>query len=62
MVETGSPSETETAPPRKRFPWPGGLSARQLLFTAIIVTIGGLLFLPPTLAAYEEQWLLDRVR
>jgi signal transduction histidine kinase len=62
MVETVSPSETEPAPPRKRFPWPGGLSARLLLFTAIVVTFGGLLILPPTLAAYEEQWLLDRVR
>ena len=41
--------------------WPGGLSARLLLFTAIVVTFGGLLILPPTLAAYEEQWLLDRV-
>lgn len=62
MVETVSPSETETAPPRKRFPWPGGLSARLLLFTAVVVTFGGLLILPPTLATFEEQWLLDRVR
>lgn len=62
MVETVSPSETETAPPRKRFPWPGGLSARLLLFTAVVVAFGGLLILPPALAAYEEQWLLDRVR
>jgi signal transduction histidine kinase len=62
MVETGSPSETEIAPPRKRFPWPGGLSARLLLFTAVVVAFGGLLILPPALAAYEEQWLLDRVR
>ncbi|PHY18856.1 sensor histidine kinase [Caulobacter sp. BP25] len=62
MVETVSPSETETAPPRKRFPWPGGLSARLLLFTAVVVAFGGLLILPPALASYEEQWLLDRVR
>ncbi|PZR31240.1 HAMP domain-containing sensor histidine kinase [Caulobacter segnis] len=62
MVETVSPSETETAPPRRRFPWPGGLSARLLLFTAVVVAFGGLLILPPALAAYEEQWLLDRVR
>ncbi|MFY8144481.1 MAG: sensor histidine kinase [Caulobacter sp.] len=62
MVEPGSPSEDETPKPRKRFPWPGGLSARLLLFTAVVVNFGGLLILPPALAAYEEQWLLDRVR
>ena len=62
MVEPGSPSDDETAKPRKRFPWPGGLSARLLLFTAVVVNFGGLLILPPALAAYEEQWLLDRVR
>lgn len=62
MVERDSPSETETTPPRKRFPWPGGLSARLLLFTAVVVAFGGLLILPPALASYEEQWLLDRVR
>ena len=62
MVEPGSPSEDEAPKPRKRFPWPGGLSARLLLFTAIVVNFGGLLILPPALAAYEEQWLLDRVR
>ncbi|MDR6624536.1 HAMP domain-containing sensor histidine kinase [Caulobacter segnis] len=62
MVEAVSPSETKIAPPRKRFPWPGGLSARLLLFTLVVVAFGGLLILPPALAAYEEQWLLDRVR
>lgn len=62
MVEPGSPSEDKTQKPRKRFPWPGGLSARLLLFTAVVVNFGGLLILPPALAAYEEQWLLDRVR
>ncbi|OYX03710.1 MAG: two-component sensor histidine kinase [Caulobacter vibrioides] len=62
MVQPGSPSEDKTPKPRKRFPWPGGLSARLLLFTAVVVNFGGLLILPPALAAYEEQWLLDRVR
>ena len=62
MVEPGSPSEDKAKKPRKRFPWPGGLSARLLLFTAVVVNFGGLLILPPALAAYEEQWLLDRVR
>ena len=41
--------------------WPGGLSARLLLFT-LLITIVGLCAIPPTLAAFERQWLLDRVR
>ncbi|HEX6858792.1 MAG TPA: HAMP domain-containing sensor histidine kinase [Caulobacteraceae bacterium] len=46
----------------RRLFWPGGLSARLLVLTALFVTLAGLLVLPPTLAAFEEQWLLDRVR
>ena len=46
----------------RRLYWPGGLSARLLVLTALFVTLAGLLVLPPTLAAFEEQWLLDRVR
>jgi signal transduction histidine kinase len=45
-----------------RFFWPGGLSARLLTLTILFVAFGGALALPPALAAYEEQWLLDRVR
>jgi signal transduction histidine kinase len=41
---------------------PGGLSARLLLLTLLIVTVVGLFAVPPTLASFEEQWLLDRVR
>ncbi len=46
----------------RRWLWPGGLSARLLLLTVLFVIVGGALVLPPTLAAFEEQWLLDRVR
>src|SRR5215218_3318069 len=46
----------------RRLYWPGGLSARLLVLTALFVSLGGLLTLPPSLAAFEEQWLLDRVR
>jgi len=46
----------------RRLYWPGGLSARLLVLTALFVTLAGLLVLPPALAAFEEQWLLDRVR
>jgi signal transduction histidine kinase len=52
------PSNSE----RPRFFWPGGLSARLLTLTILFVAFGGLLALPPALASFEEQWLLDRVR
>ncbi len=47
---------------RRRFFWPGGLSARLLLLTVLFVAGAGALALPPALASFEEQWLLDRVR
>src|SRR5204863_4673970 len=47
---------------RRRLFWPGGLSARLLVLTILFATIGGLLTIPAALAAYERQWLLDRVR
>ena len=46
----------------RRLYWPGGLSARLLVLTALFVSLAGMLVLPPALAAFEEQWLLDRVR
>ena len=49
-------------PNRRRFFWPGGLSARLLILTVLFVALGGVMVLPPALAAYEEQWLLDRIR
>lgn len=42
--------------------WPGGLSARLLLLTALFVMLAELLVLGPSLAAFEEGWLTDRVR
>jgi signal transduction histidine kinase len=49
-------------PNRRRFFWPGGLSARLLTLTILFVALGGAVALPPALAAFEEQWLLDRIR
>jgi signal transduction histidine kinase len=49
-------------PGERRFFWPGGLSARLLLLTVAIVVLANLLILPPNLAAFEERWLLDRIR
>jgi signal transduction histidine kinase len=60
------PTSTETtAPadrPSRRWLWPGGLSARLLVLTILFVLGAGLLILPATLATFEEQWLLDRIR
>jgi signal transduction histidine kinase len=42
--------------------WPGGLSSRLLWLTVLIVVLANLLILPPNLAAFEEQRLLDRLR
>ena len=47
---------------KRRLPLPGGLSARLLLLTVLFVALGGAMTLPPSLATYERQWLLDRVR
>ena len=47
---------------RPHLSWPGGLSARLLLLTALFVMLAELLVLGPSLAAFEEGWLTDRVR
>lgn len=47
---------------RRRLFWPGGLSARLLVLTVVFAALGGTLAIPPAMAAYEQQWLLDRVR
>ena len=49
-------------PRPRRLSWPGGLSARLLLLTALFVIMAELLVLGPSLAAYEAGWLTDRVR
>lgn len=60
------PPSTETPAsadrPSRRWIWPGGLSARLLILTILFVVFAGLLVIPATLAAFEEQWLLDRIR
>ncbi len=65
MADVPPPStETPATPdrPSRRWLWPGGLSARLLVLTTLFVVVSGLLVLPATLAAFEEQWLLDRIR
>jgi len=55
---------THEPPPKgaPRFLPPRGLSARLLLLTVAIVVLANLLILPPNLAAFEEQRLLERLR
>lgn len=47
---------------RRRLFWPGGLSARLLVLTVTFSSLIGAMSIPPSMAAYEKQWLLDRVR
>ena len=47
---------------RRRLFWPGGLSARLLVLTVVFAALGGAMTIPPAMAAFERQWLLDRVR
>jgi signal transduction histidine kinase len=61
MADAAPPHEAP-APGEGRFAWISGLSARLLLLTVLIVALANLLILPPNLAAFEEQWLVDRLR
>src|SRR4051812_18706383 len=61
MADASTPSPPAKGRRRRLF-WPGGLSARLLVLTVVFAALGGALAIPPALAAYEKQWLLDRVR
>jgi signal transduction histidine kinase len=61
MADALEPQAPERRPGR-RFFWPGGLSARLLILTTLFVAGAGAFTLPTALAAFEEQWLLDRIR
>jgi len=45
----------------RRLLWPGGLSARLLVFTVVFVLVAELLILATSLATFEERWLSDRI-
>ena len=60
MADAAPPEQSPR--PEPPFAWYGGLSARLLLLTVLIVVVANVLILPPYLAAYEDQWLLDRLR
>jgi signal transduction histidine kinase len=61
MADAAPPDEP-TARRERRFLWFQGLSARLLLLTVLIIVTANLLILPPNLAAFEQEWLLDRLR
>lgn len=61
MADVSIPDQPSPAAPPRSW-WPGGLSARLLLVTVLIVVLANLLIVPPSLAAFEESWLQDRLR
>ncbi len=46
---------------RRRAFWPGGLSARLLLITALVVVLANAIIVPVLLATRQREWLSDRV-
>src|SRR5215469_9891605 len=45
----------------RRVLWPGGLSARLLLITALVVVLANVIIVPVLLATRQREWLSDRV-
>jgi len=49
-------------PSGRRLLWPGGLSARLLILTVLIALAAAFLILAPSLAGFQEDRYLDRIR
>lgn len=62
IADTAMVVSAESARRARRVAWPRGLSARLLVLTALFVVFSNLLIVPPNLAAFQEAWLLDRLR
>jgi hypothetical protein len=60
MADDSSLPAPEPLGPRRLF-WPGGLSARLLLATALVVVFANTLIVPALLANREQEWLRDRI-
>ena len=56
-----SPAIEPPTPGARRVLWPGGLSGRLLLATALVVVLANVLIVPALLANREQEWLRDRV-
>ena len=61
-MANAEPPPEPSAPAERRLVLPGGLSSRLLLLTVLFVVLANLIIIPWMLAAFEEQWLLERVR
>ncbi|HEY3797508.1 MAG TPA: HAMP domain-containing sensor histidine kinase [Caulobacteraceae bacterium] len=61
MADDAPLPDAPAQPAGRRAFWPGGLSARLLLATALVVVLANLLILPALLALREQEWLSDRV-
>jgi len=46
---------------RLRIAWPGGLSSRLLLLTALLVVLADAIIVPAILATRQREWLGDRI-
>src|SRR5579863_5894958 len=62
MADPAPPQARPRLLGERRFFWPGGLSARLLMLTIIVVVVANVLIVPADLAVNEEQWLTDRLR
>ena len=62
MSDASTDAGPRPAPRGRRLLWPGGLSARLLILTVLIALAAALLILVPSLADYQENGYLDRVR
>lgn len=60
MADDSSLSDPQR-PASRRVLWPGGLSGRLLLATALVVVLANVLIVPALLANREQEWLRDRV-
>jgi len=56
-----APLSDPPAPRRRRFYLPGGLSARLLLATTLVVVLANILVVPVLLATRQREWLSDRI-
>src|SRR5580693_8168281 len=56
-----APLSDPPAPGRRRVLWPGGLSARLLLLTLLVVVLANAIIVPVLLANRQREWLSDRV-
>src|SRR5437868_3746520 len=60
MADAAPLSDPAPRGPR-RVPWPGGLSARLLLATLLVVVVANAIIVPVLLASRQRDWLSEKV-